>query len=82
MKETEKKRKSKEKTVLRMCHRCAKITESISEPQKCAHCNKAFLPLDYFTKIHDVSAKDYPKLFSDSENLAEEDLIKGLFVLW
>lgn len=46
------------------------------------HCNKAFLPLRYFEKIHAHKEIKFEKHFSLTEELEEEDLIKGLFVLW
>ncbi len=72
----------KEKSLIRACHTCNKITESFQEIERCAHCSKAFLPLRYFEKIHDFKGKNWQKHFADAEDLEEADLIKGLFVLW
>jgi hypothetical protein len=74
--------KSKEKTLIRACHSCLKVNESYQELERCAHCNKAFLPLRYFDKIHNNKDMKWDQHFSFSEHLEEEDLIKGLFVLW
>lgn len=74
--------KNKEKLLIRACHSCLKINESNVELARCVHCNKSFLPLRYFEKIHrdkQVAFKDH---FSSTEHIEEEDLIKGLFVLW
>jgi len=72
----------KEKLVIRACHSCTKITESLKEIERCSHCQKAFLPLRYFEKIHDLKGKNWQKHFADAEDLHDADLIKGLFVLW
>jgi hypothetical protein len=73
---------SKEKTLIRACHSCLKVNESFQELQRCKHCNKSFLPLRYFDKIHGDPQLKWENHFSLSEQLDEEDLIKGLFVLW
>jgi hypothetical protein len=81
MKNTSFKDLTQEKMIIRSCHQCGQITESIKEQQKCLKCGKAFLPLRYFEKVHDKSVK-YDDLFSAGHELHEDDLIKGLFVLW
>lgn len=73
---------NKEKMLMRVCHRCLKLNESPRELERCLHCNKSFLPLRYFEKIHAQHDEKYENHFSTSEDLQEEDLIKGLFVLW
>jgi hypothetical protein len=73
---------SQEKLLIRACHSCNKLTESYCEVERCSHCNKAFLPLHYFEKIHQFKDENWKKHFSSSDELEEEDLIKGLFVLW
>lgn len=72
----------KEKLVIRACHQCSKLSESTREIERCQHCNKSFLPLRYFEKIHDFKGKNWQKHFSEASEISEEDLIKGLFVLW
>lgn len=72
----------KEKSLIRACHACSKLTESFQEIERCSHCDKAFLPLRYFEKIHDFKGESWKKHFSDANDLDDEDLIKGLFVLW
>ena len=67
--------------MMRVCHRCLKLNESEKELERCQHCNKSFLPLQYFEKIH-AQHEDWSSHFSSSEDLDEKDLIKGLFVLW
>lgn len=76
------KKVSKEKLLIRACHSCMKLTEAPHEIERCSHCNKAFLPLRYFEKIHDFKGSSWQKHFSSTEELEDEDLIKGLFVLW
>ena len=71
-----------EKLIIRKCHVCSSITESSKELERCIKCNKAYLPLNYFGKIHSKSDKEYRELFCESEHLHEDDLVKGLFVLW
>jgi predicted nucleic acid binding AN1-type Zn finger protein len=76
------KKLDKEKMLIRACHKCTKITESFQEIERCSHCKKAFLPLHYFEKIHDFKGSEWKKRFSNADDLEEEDLIKGLLVLW
>jgi hypothetical protein len=71
-----------DKLLMRVCHRCLKINESTQELERCTHCNKAFLPLRYFEKVHEDKDQKWEKYFSTTEHIEEEDLIKGLFVLW
>lgn len=73
---------SKEKSLIRLCHSCHKVNEAPSELERCLHCNKSFLPLRYFEKIHGSKNKNWASHFSASEDIEDEDLIKGLFVLW
>jgi hypothetical protein len=74
--------KSKEKTLIRACHSCLKVNESNKELERCLHCSKSFLPLRYFDKIHHDKDLKWEHHFSFTDQLDEEDLIKGLFVLW
>ena len=67
---------------MRVCHRCMKLNESLQELERCAHCNKSFLPLRYFEKIHASNKQNWDGHFSSSDELDQVDLIKGLFVLW
>ena len=72
------------KVLFKRCHRCGKLIESYSEVQRCPEpkCQKAFLPLNYLHKIEDANFHDYPNLFVSSDELHEDDLIKGIYVLW
>jgi len=70
-------------TLIKKCHMCGEIIEGSQEPQKCPHCNKNFLPLNYFDKVHEIqNPNDYKGLFEMCQNLHPDDLIKGLLVLW
>jgi hypothetical protein len=75
-------KKSKETLLIRLCHTCAKVNESVIELERCSHCQKAFLPLQYFEKVHKNKSGPWINNFSRAEDLEEADLIKGLFVLW
>lgn len=81
MNSTEKSHKQ-EKLIMRVCHRCGHCNQTSQEPERCQKCTKAFLPLNYFTKIHDSKGEKFHTLFEEVEALEEEDLIKGLYVLW
>lgn len=74
--------KHKEKKLLRVCHACSKLNESDKELERCTHCEKPFLPLRYFEKIHQHKDQKWEQYFNSIDQLEEEDLIKGLFVLW
>ena len=64
-----------------MCHACGHVVETNQEPKSCEKCSKAFLPLQYFNKVHDKSAS-FDELFSTSEEIDPKDIIKGLYVIW
>ncbi len=70
------------KQLIKKCHMCGHIMESAQEIQKCGKCKKSCLPVNYFSKVHSTSQKDYEQLFAYSYELHEEELIKGLTVLW
>jgi hypothetical protein len=71
-----------QKTFIKKCHVCGKVMESYSEIQRCVSCNKPFLPVNYFGKIHAKNSKEFQNLFSTCEDLREDDLIKGLSCIW
>jgi len=73
---------SKGKLLIKKCHVCGTIMESEREHKKCVQCNKAFLPNNYFGKIHAKNSKEYDELFAHCDEVHEEDLIKGINVLW
>lgn len=79
---TVKKVQKKSKTIIRKCHCCGQVTETHSESDKCVSCAKSFLPLNYFDKIHGDQKYKFEDLFDDANEIEEEDLIKGLFVIW
>lgn len=75
-------KKTKEILLMRVCHRCQHINESSVELARCTQCQKSFLPLRYFEKIHTAHGEIWKNNFSGASEIEEEDLIKGLFVLW
>ncbi len=74
--------KRTKKLIIRRCHLCGEVIESYSEVEKCTDCNKHFLPLNYFGKVHATNSAAYLQLFEEASTLHEDDLIKGLFVIW
>lgn len=70
------------KLIVKKCHVCGTVTEGHKEPMRCKCCKKAFLPSNYFGKVHAKNSKDFSELFLESDNMHEDDLIKGLNVLW
>jgi hypothetical protein len=72
----------KEKLLVRKCHMCGQLIESSVEQKKCLCCGKAFLPLNYFAKIHNHEQAEFSELFAESHDITDEDLIKGIYVLW
>ena len=71
-----------QKTLIKQCHVCNHVMESQKEVEKCGKCNKPFLPLNYFQKVHAKNSEDFKELFSSAFALHQEDLIKGLYVIW
>lgn len=71
-----------EKVIIKKCHVCGQLHETSAEIAKCVKCNKSFLPLNYFGKVHASNEKEYENLFAQSHELDESDLIIGIYVLW
>ena len=61
---------------------CGFLNESSKEVSKCGKCNKSFLPLNYFGKVHAKNTEEFKNLFATSDEIHEEDLIKGIHALW
>jgi hypothetical protein len=78
----EKRSSTNDKVLIKLCHRCGELNETFVEPEKCASCKKAFLPSNYFTKIHAKNTQEFKKLFLHIDDLQEEELIKGYNVIW
>lgn len=76
------KKKCKDKIIIKKCHVCGTVIETLVEARKCHDCGKSFLPSNYFGKVHAKNDKEYETLFQDSAELHEDDLIKGIHVLW
>jgi hypothetical protein len=72
----------KGKLLIKKCHVCGVLSESFKEEQKCKGCKKSFLPSNYFGKVHAKNSKEFHELFSMSDDMHDEDMIKGLSVLW
>lgn len=70
------------KTIFKKCHMCGHVIEAQVEPKRCEKCRKSFLPSNYFEKIHSKEKVEFNHLFSCSDDLLEENLIKGFHVLW
>lgn len=68
--------------IVKKCHVCGHLMETRKEADKCECCNKPFLPMNYFSKVHAKNSADFKNLFSKASELHEEDMIKGLTVLW
>ena len=68
--------------VIKKCHVCGHLMESHKEISKCDCCKKPFLPMNYFGKVHAKNSEEFQALFSKASELHEEDMIKGLTVLW
>lgn len=73
---------TKQRLIIKKCHVCGQVHESSTEIAKCINCNKSFLPLNYFVKVHEVKQDEYSSLFAQGHELEDEDLIKGIYVLW
>ena len=69
------------KLLIKKCHNCGNVMELKREVDKCTQCSKAFLPMNYFAKVHDKTAK-FKDLFANSSEMHEEELVKGLHALW
>ena len=75
-------KKTAKKLLIRKCHECGRLNEGHSEKEKCSSCGKSFLPLNYFEKIHGDKNQKFEELFAGSDEIQEDDLIMGIYVLW
>ena len=72
-----------ERVLFKKCHVCGEVQESLKqEVVRCSSCKKSFLPTNYFGKVHAKNSQEFQELFSEVHELHEDDLIKGLSVLW
>lgn len=78
----ERRTSKKSKVIIKKCHMCGSVVEGYKEAKKCTGCKKSFLPSNYFGKVHAKNSKEYDELFSHSDELHEDDLVKGINVLW
>lgn len=72
----------RKKVMIKKCHVCGHVMENGQEIKKCEKCNKSFLPNHYFFQIKPLSSKEFSDSFCSVDELHEEDLIKGIHVLW
>lgn len=72
----------RQKLIIKRCHVCGQVHESAIELEKCVKCDKSFLPLNYFAKVHNTKQNEYQDLFAQSHELDDSDLIVGIYVLW
>ncbi|MCY4644660.1 MAG: hypothetical protein OXB88_08595 [Bacteriovoracales bacterium] len=72
----------KSRFLIKKCHICGHLNEGEKEMKRCAKCRRSFFPLNYFAKIDDGTSKNSSHLFCRCDELREEDVIKGLYVLW
>jgi RNA polymerase subunit RPABC4/transcription elongation factor Spt4 len=75
-------RKTSEKVIIKKCHCCGEIIETNQEAQKCPSCKKSFLPSNYFGKVHAKNSQEFQNLFLKSDEIHEDDLIRGINVIW
>ena len=68
--------------IIKKCHLCGHLIESTSEVKQCPNCHKSFLPSNYLEKVRAKNAKDFKSLYSTIDEMHEEDLVKGIHVLW
>lgn len=68
--------------IIKKCHVCGHLMESKKEIEKCDSCHKPFLPMNYFGKVHAKSSTEFKQLFSKASELHEDEMIRGLTVLW
>ena len=74
--------KKNDQVYIKKCHMCGEIMESKSEIKKCCKCHKSFLPTNYFFQVTPKTTLEFDQLFKNSKDLNEEDLIKGINVIW
>lgn len=76
-------KESLSKVLIKKCHLCGHIMESITELTRCPSCKKSFTPINYFYKVQSKTTSGrYEQYFVSVDEIAEEDLIKGVQVLW
>ncbi|MDD0851520.1 hypothetical protein HBN50_00370 [Halobacteriovorax sp. GB3] len=70
------------RVLIKKCHSCGHMMESTREIEKCNCCNKSFLPSNYFSKVHAKNSEEFRNLFCHIDEMHEEDLVKGISVIW
>ena len=82
MNQLSRKTQNSAKVLVKVCHVCGHVHSTPVEPQRCEGCSKSFLPLNYFNKVHAKNSSEFDNLFCNIDEIHEEDLIKGLYVIW
>jgi hypothetical protein len=82
MKAKKKHASHQETKLIKVCHVCSHIMESKKELDRCSKCRKSFLPINYTRYDLAQSTKAFHELFHSTDELHEEDLVKGLNVIW
>lgn len=70
------------RVLIKKCHVCGNLMESLKEIEKCNCCEKSFLPSNYFSKVHAKNTEEFKNLFCSIDEMQEEDLIRGISVIW
>lgn len=73
---------STDTVIIKRCHKCGQMMESPKELMRCIRCGKSFLPSNYFSKVHAKNSSDFENLFAEATELHEDDLVKGISLLW
>lgn len=68
--------------LIKKCHLCGHLNWKDQEVEQCEKCHKSFLPLNYFKRMQKGVQADTQQLFCQCHELSEEDMVKGLYVLW
>lgn len=82
MKAKQKNKSHQANKLIKVCHVCANIMESEKEIERCTKCRKSFLPINYSRYDLAQSTKAFQELFHSCDELHEEDLVKGIHVIW
>lgn len=70
------------KSIIRQCHVCGHVNETEYEVKRCYSCRKSFLPSSYQHNGIKLDQKSYDDLYEHCDEIHEEDLIKGIHVIW
>lgn len=68
--------------LIKMCHVCTKVAEAEKELERCPYCQKSFLPLNYFEKIHAHKDAKLSELYDNCQDIEDHYLVRGIHVKW